>query len=88
MILIKSTFKIAHLSVCKVVFITKIAHPIRFLESLKYFCAFILCVSDSGLQCNKPNSYWYVGQLVGFLMPWKMWVYNVCVRFWVSIQQR
>ena len=81
MILIKSTLKIAHLSVCKVLFITKIAHPIRFLESLKYFC-----VSDSGLQCNTPNIYWYVGQLEGFLSPWKMWIYNVCVRFWVSIQ--
>ena len=34
----------------------------RFLDSLKYFCAFILCVSDSGLQCNKHNSYWYEGK--------------------------
>jgi hypothetical protein len=31
--------------------------PIRFLDSLKNFCAFILCVSDSDLQCNKHNSY-------------------------------
>jgi hypothetical protein len=59
MILIKSTLTHVHLSVCKVVFIPKIAVPIRFLDSLKKVCAFILCVSDSGFQCNKHNSYWY-----------------------------
>jgi hypothetical protein len=26
---------------------------------IKSFYAFILYVSDSGLQCNKHNSYWY-----------------------------
>ena len=57
MILIKSTLIHVHLSVCKVVFIPKIAVPIRFLDSLKKVCAFILCVSDSGFQCNKHNSY-------------------------------
>ena len=38
----------------------KIAVPIRFrfLDSLKNFCA-LYCVSDSGHQCNKYNSYWY-----------------------------
>jgi hypothetical protein len=40
----------------------KIAVRSRFLDSLNNFCAFILCASDSDLQCNKHNSYWYVGQ--------------------------
>jgi len=30
-----------------------------FLDYLKKKWAFILCTSDSGLQCNKHNSYWY-----------------------------
>ena len=56
MILIKSTLTHVH-KVCKVLFIPKIVVPIRFLDSLKKFCTFILCVSDSDLQCNKHNSY-------------------------------
>ena len=53
-----------HLSVCKVLFIPKMVFSIRFLDSLKNSCALtcILCVSDSGPQCNKHNSYWYGGQ--------------------------
>jgi hypothetical protein len=39
MILIKSTLN--KLSVCKVLFIPKIAVPIRLLDSLKNFCAYI-----------------------------------------------
>ena len=39
-----------------------IAGPIRFLDYLKKLGSFILCVSDSGLQCNKHNSYWYGGK--------------------------
>jgi hypothetical protein len=40
------------------------------------------------LQCNKHNSYWYVWQLVGFLIPWNISVHLwcVCVKFWSSIQ--
>ena len=30
-------------------------------------------------QCNKHNSYWYVWQLVGFLIPWKISVHLYCV---------
>ena len=44
-----------------------------------YICAFILCVSDSGIQCNKHNSYWYVRQLVAFLILWKISVHLYCV---------
>ena len=54
-----------------------IAASIRFLDSLKSFCGFILCVLDSGLHCNKNNSYWYGGQyqnrqtaLVFWYEPW------------------
>jgi hypothetical protein len=44
-----------------------------------YICAFILCVSYSGLQCNKHNSYWYVEQLVGYLIPWTNYMHLYCV---------
>jgi hypothetical protein len=58
----------------------KLQFLFRFLDSLKNFCAFtcILCVSDSGLQCNKHISYWYGGQylnrqtaLGSWYRPWK-----------------
>ena len=51
-----------HFSVCKFLFFPKIAVPIRFLDSLnkKELSIYIVCLSDSGLQCNKTNSDWYI----------------------------
>jgi hypothetical protein len=34
---------------------------LKFFDFLNNFCAFILFVSDSGLQCSKHDSYWYGG---------------------------
>ena len=46
-----------------------IAVPIRFLDSLKNVCAFILCLPDSDIQYNSTIVNDICGQVVGFLIP-------------------